>query len=126
MIARNLSQVSGLLTGLLLFQQHGPLQFQPEVHVNARLQGLGQQGPGDRKPGDRYRLRGAVLGLIIGSLVGVLTGYLFFGVTGTVLGCIGGAVLGTFVGTRLGYVIWKRKTAGKSRSHPPDDSDLVT
>jgi len=113
MIARNLGQGNGFTTGLVWFLQHGPLQFQPEVHVRARMQRDGQKGPGDRKPGAHYRLRGAILGFIIGGVVGVLTGYLFFGSTGIVFGCIGGAIVGTFVGMWLGYVIWKRRTTRK-------------
>ena len=96
------------------------------AQARARVDQLRRKGPGGRKPGDRHRLGGAILGLLIGSIAGGLIGSLLFGVFGAVLGVVGGTVIGSLVGTRLGYIAWKRQNPVDSPPSPPDDSSLIT
>lgn len=122
---RNIGQGNRFNTGLVLFQQHRPFMFHPEMNVRARLQRHQKKGPGDRKPGDRHRAAGMILGLAVGSIAGGIFGSRFLGIGGFVIGLVVGAIIGVVVGSRLGYVIWKRQNPWESPPPPSDDSPLV-
>ena len=125
MSTRNLGQDNRFITGPALFQHHLPIIFNPDMQVRARTQLFGHNKPGDRKPGDRYRLGGAILGLILGGGAGALILSRFLDIGGLVIGFFAGAIIGVVVGTRLGYAIWKRR-AGKPPPPRPGDSPLAT
>ncbi len=125
MSTRNLGQGNRFITGPALFQQQQPFMFRPEMEARAHRQRFGRKGPGDRKPGDSYRLAGAILGIIVGSIAGIFVGYRLFGFLGLMLGIVGGAIVGSLVGSQLGYAIWKRQNPWESPPPPTDDSPLI-
>lgn len=125
MIIRNIAQGNRFITGLVLFQQQQPFMFHPEMNVRARLQRHQKKGPGDRKPGDRHRAAGMILGIIVGSIAGGIFGSRLFGFLGLVLGLVVGAIIGVVVGSQLGYAIWKRQNPWESPPPPTDDSPLI-
>ena len=126
MSTRNLGQDNRFITGPALFQHHLPIIFNPDIQVRARTQLFGRNRPGDRKPGDRYRLGGAILGLIVGGIAGAVILSRFLDIGGVVIGFFVGAIIGVVIGNRLGYAIWKWRTGGTSPPAPPGDSPLAT
>lgn len=125
MSTRNLGQGNRFITGPALFQQQQPFMFRPEMEAHTHRQRFGRKGPGDRKPGDRHRAAGMILGIIVGSIAGGIFGSRLFGFLGLVLGLVVGAIIGVVVGSRLGYAIWKRQNPWESPPPPSDDSPLI-
>lgn len=90
-----------------------------EIELEHKLRTEGDPGqPPPRKPGDRYIIGGAIVGIVVGGVGGGILGWAYpdLPVVAMVLGGIlVGALLGLFIGDRLKKRSVSAQRAGEER-----------